>query len=178
MKQLLLVLFVSNCLFVEAQFGNAPVAKTGTATTVIDDATAYYNLGWDNYKLDSMGPARYYWELASTAKGKSTSKNAALYRLGLMQQNGEGVDTNLNEALAYYKRAAAGVSGKPGDKDAIKAIGGFYENGFGVEQNYRTALTWYLKAKQVGSEFVDDDIKRVREKISELKPVYKSTKLQ
>ena len=142
------------------------------ADETLDSATIYYNLGWDNYKLDSFGAARYYWEKASYATGKSASKSAALHRLGLIQQNGQGVDTNLSMALDFYKRAS-GYAGKLGNSDAIKAIGGFYENGYGVEQNDAKALEWYLKAKQAGNEFTDDDIKRLQERLRNTKPVYK-----
>lgn len=177
MRNLLLVAFSLCCFGAMAQFGTTPtLKKTGNKkpVPVIDSALIYYNMGWDAYKKDSgdadkfanerYGPARYYWEKASIAKGKAMYKNAALYRLGLMQQNGEGVDTNLNAAMDFYKKAA-GMPGRLGDKDAIKAIGGFYENGFGVEQNYAKALEWYVKAKQAGNMEVDEDITRMRDRL-------------
>lgn len=167
MKKLLLLLFVANFLFVSAQTTTKKTYyKKSTAATAAasDSATIYYNLGWDYYKLDSMGPARYYWEKASYAKGKWESKNAALYRLGLMQQNGEGVDTNLNMAMEYYKRASGTVN-RLGDADAIKTIGGMYENGYGVQQNFDKALEWYLKAKRAGNMYVDEDIARMKDRL-------------
>lgn len=142
--------------------------KATTTTTGVDSATIYYNLGWDYYKLDSMGPARYYWEKASWAKGKWESKNAALFRLGVMQQNGEAADTNINMALDYYKKAS-GNSKRLGDPNAIKTIGGMYENGYGVDQNFYTALVWYQKAKAAGNTEVDEDISRMKQRIAELK---------
>ena len=165
MKHLLLVLLSANCLLAAAQTTKPVYRKTSVEkVTGVDSATILYNLGWDFYKLDSLGTARYYWDLASRAKGKSASRYAAYYRLGLMQQNGEAVDTNLVMAMDYYKKAA-GTPTQKGDPDAIKAIGGFYENGYGVDKSDTKALEWYLKAKAAGNNFVDDDIQRVREKI-------------
>lgn len=166
MKKPLFLLCLFSALLGAAQT-EKPVYKTKktvTATTTPDSATIYYNLGWDNYKLDSLGPARYYWEKAAYAKGKWESKNSALYRLGLMQQNGEGVDTNLSMALDYYKKAS-GTINRLGDGDAIKAIGGMYENGFGVDQNFTKALEWYTKAKRAGNMYVDEDIARMKDRL-------------
>lgn len=166
MKKPLFLLCLFSALLGAAQT-EKPVYKTKkpvTASTTPDSATIYYNLGWDNYKLDSLGPARYYWEKAAYAKGKWESKNSALYRLGLMQQNGEGVDTNLSMALDYYKKAS-GTINRLGDGDAIKAIGGMYENGFGVDQNFTKALEWYTKAKRAGNMYVDEDIARMKDRL-------------
>ncbi len=171
MKHLFLCLFICCSFFVTAQtpFGTgsqptAPAKPVRISKPVIDSATIYYNLGWDYYKMDSMGPARYYWDMATYVKGSITSKYAAYNRLGLMHQNGEGVAADMNTALYYYKKAA-GVPGRFGNPDALKALGGFYENGFGVEQSDKLALAFYLKAKQAGNEYVADDIKRIQDRI-------------
>lgn len=134
-----------------------------------DSATYFYNLGWDNYKMDSLGndrfgPARYYWEKASIANGKWESKNASLFRLGLMQQNGEGVDVNLQMAMNYFLKAS-GNNYRFGDVDAIKNIGTLYENGTGVDQNFSKALDWYIKAKRAGHQSVDEDITRLKDRL-------------
>jgi TPR repeat protein len=128
-------------------------------------ATKNYNLGWDYYKQDSIGVARYYWELSSKTIGNHPSKLASMYRLGLMQQEGEGVEPNLKLAYEFFLKA----SGYPkflGDPDANKNIGTYYENGMHVKQNSTKALQWYLRAKKAGNKFVNDDIKRMREKIA------------
>jgi hypothetical protein len=167
MKQFLVMLLCVSSLSVSAQTQKPVYKRTTTSKPpTIDSALVYYNLGWDYYKLDSLGPARYYWEKAAYSYfGKTSSRQAALYRLGLMQQNAEGVDSNLNMALDYYKKAAASVNGKLGNADAIKNIAAYYESGIVYEKNDAKALEWYLKAKQAGNQFVDEDIVRVREKL-------------
>lgn len=169
MKHLLLIILTASCLYTSAQTTKPVYRKTAIAkTATVDSALIYYNLGWDYYKLDSMGPARYYWEKAAYSYfGKTSSRQAALYRLGLMQQNAEGVDSNLNMALDYYKKAAASVNGKLGNADAIKNIAAYYESGIVYEKSDAKALEWYLKAKQAGNQFVDEDILRVREKLKQ-----------
>ena len=175
MKKLLLVLILANCLLASAQTKKTIYRKAAPKSDILtpDSATILYNLGWDFYKLDSMGVARYYWDRASYAPGKAASRTAAFHRLGLMQQNGEGVDTNLIAALDYYRKAAGNV-GNWGNPDAVKAIAGCYENGFGVEQNFSESLKWYLKAKQAGNQFVDEDITRLKERVKSLKPAAKT----
>jgi len=175
MKKLLLVLVSANCLLASAQTKKTVYRKaiSKTETLTPDSATIFYNLGWDFYKLDSIGVARYYWDKASYAPGKAASRTAAYYRLGLMQQNGEGVDTNLSAALDFYRKAAGNV-GHWGNPDAVKAIAGCYENGFGVEQNFTESLRWYIKAKQAGNQFVDEDITRLKERVRNLKPASKA----
>jgi TPR repeat protein len=169
MKHFLVILICASSLAASAQTAK-PVYRKSAASKIatIDSAGIYYNLGWDYYKLDSMGPARYYWEKAAYSYfGKTSSRQAALYRLGLMQQNAEGVDTNLNMALDYYKKAATSVNGKFGNNDAIKNIAAYYESGIVYEKSNAKALEWYLKAKQAGNQFVDEDIVRVKGKLSE-----------
>lgn len=135
-----------------------------------DSALVYYNKGWDYFKMDSLGPARYYWDLAGNYPSNSPSKFAALHRLGMMQENGQGVDTNLQMALDYYKRAANyeknGIGGNP---DAVKSIGTFYENGYLFEKDDNKALFWYQRAKMAGNKYCDEDIKRCVEKIRKAK---------
>lgn len=166
MRKILIILsFFSLVSYTQAQTKK----RTYVAKPSFDSATYYYNLGWDSYKMDSLGderygPARYYWERASQSVGKWESKNAALYRLGLMQQNGEGVDVNLSMAMDYFLKAS-GSSKRYGDADAIKNIGGMYENGFGVDQNFAKALSWYIKAKAAGNQNVDEDISRLKERL-------------
>jgi TPR repeat protein len=168
MKKVLLLLVVANCLFASAQTKKYKYKRKSTPKVAkADSTTILYNMGWDYYKMDSMGPARYYWELATYAPGTAASRNAAYHRLGLMQQNAEGCETNLPAAIDYYRKGAGDV-GRWGNFDAIKAIAGCYENGFGVDQNLKESLKWYLNAKRAGSPFVADDIVRVRENIRKI----------
>lgn len=177
MKKFLLLTSLFGFLLSNAQTSEvAPAAKTYTKKkrkyrhsaiknyTGVDSATIYYNLGWDNYKLDSMGPARYYWDMATKAPGKWENKNAAYYRLGVMQEKGEGMDVNTKNAMEFYQKAC-GYGKRLGDANAMKAIAAMYENGTGVTTNYAMALRWYQKAKAAGHESVDEDITRLKERI-------------
>ena len=99
------------------------------------------------------------WKFSKIGK-KERSKQESL-------KVAEGVDTNLDMALDYYKKAATGMAGKFGNADAIKNIAAYYESGIVYEKSNAKALEWYLKAKQAGNQFVDEDIQRVREKLNQ-----------
>ena len=65
----------------------------------------------------------------------------AQYNLGVMYENGFGVQQDYAEAVTWYRKAA--VQGLP---LAEYTLGFIYEKGFGVQQDYAEAVTWYRKA--------------------------------
>ena len=137
-----------------------------------DSATIYYNLGWDSYKKSNFNDARYYWERGSFSLKPSPDKFNCLFRLGLLQQVGEGVEINLQAAFNFYMKASN--NGKPGGNvDATKNIGTFYENGMFVVKDNVKALEWYLKAKAQGNVYCDEDIARVKKNIADSTPIIK-----
>ena len=132
-----------------------------------DSATIYYNLAWTAYKNSNFNNARYYWEKGSLCNTINPDKYNCLFRLGLLQQVGEGVDVNLESAFNFYMKASK--NGKPGGNvDATKNIGTFYENGMFVPKDNKKALEWYLKAKEQGNRYCDDDIARVKKNMYDL----------
>jgi uncharacterized protein len=52
-------------------------------------------------------------------------------------------ETNISEALKWYKKSAA-----KGNPDAQNELGRMYEDGEGVKQNYALAAKWYRKAAE------------------------------
>ena len=69
----------------------------------------------------------------------------AQYNLGIMYDNGHGVDVNYKKAIEWYEKAA-----KQGLAEAQCNLGGMYENGDGVDVNYKKAIEWYEKAAEQG----------------------------
>lgn len=131
-----------------------------------DSAYIYYTKGWESYKAQDFGAARYYWERGANCNSNIPSRYSCAFRLGLMHQNGEGIGVNYEVAYYYYTLAYA--NGKSvGNVDATKNIASYYENGIVFAQDNRKALDWYLKAKRQGNKYCDDDIARVRKKISQ-----------
>jgi tetratricopeptide (TPR) repeat protein len=63
--------------------------------------------------------------------------------LGAAYEQGWFGTTNVQEALKWFRRAAA-----QGDPDAQNSLGQMYEDGEGVPQNYAQAAKWYRRAAE------------------------------
>jgi serine/threonine protein kinase/TPR repeat protein len=67
------------------------------------------------------------------------------YNLGLMYEEGRGVEKDEVEALKWYRKAA-----EQGDTWVQNHVGKMYENGRGADKDYVEALKWYRKAAEQG----------------------------
>lgn len=131
-----------------------------------DSAFIYYTLGWEAYKGQNFDAARYYWERGANCETNIPSKYSSAFRLALMHQNGEGV--GVNQEIAFYYYTLAYAEGKSeGNVDATKNIASYYENGFVMVKDNFKALEWYTRAKNQGNRYCNDDIARVRKKITQ-----------
>lgn len=70
----------------------------------------------------------------------------AQYNLGIMYQNGQGVQQNNEEAVKWYRLAA-----DQGYANAQNNLGGMYQNGHGVPQDYKEAMKWHRLAADQGN---------------------------
>lgn len=88
---------------------------------------------------DFSGALAVFGPLASDGNGD------ALFMLGVMHENGLGLDKDLHAAATWYLRAAeAGVA------SAQYNIGVFYQLGKGVERDPGQALHWHSRAAEQG----------------------------
>lgn len=80
---------------------------------------------------------------AIEAFSKAGAKGYApgLFNLGLVFENGSGVEVDPSKAAEWYEKAA-----KLGDPDAQVNYGHMLEHGDGVEENASKAASWYEKA--------------------------------
>lgn len=69
----------------------------------------------------------------------------AMFLLGYMYENGEGVTIDLSKAAYYYKLASDN-----GNRSAQHNLGCFYYFGNGVNKDYQLAFEYFLKAAQQG----------------------------
>ncbi len=67
------------------------------------------------------------------------------YALGVLYENGYGVEKDLKQAAAWYLKAA-----KQGNTDAQYNLGAMYEHGVGMAVNYAEAARWYRPAAESG----------------------------
>ena len=85
---------------------------------------------------------------AQQDESDATVVSEARYRLGLMYENGEGVEKNLTNAYEAFKKAAIMDFAHP---DAQFRLGMMYENGDGVVQDHEQAAMLYCaSAKNLG----------------------------
>ena len=69
----------------------------------------------------------------------------AQYNLGILYENGEGVEKNEKEAFKLYLKAA-----EQNDRDAQYAVGRCYKDGIGTIKNRKFAKGWFKKAAEAG----------------------------
>ncbi len=75
-----------------------------------------------------------------------------MYRIGMMYENGYGVESDTNTAMVWYQKAAG-----QGSPEAMRRIGQLYESearcGLDYkEKELRYALEWYRKAAEAGDK--------------------------
>ena len=71
----------------------------------------------------------------------------AMNNLGLMYENGVGVDQDYDEAFKLFQEGA-----NQGNPNAMTNLGFCYESGYGVEPDIDKAVEWYKKAADLGEE--------------------------
>lgn len=69
----------------------------------------------------------------------------AQYAMGVLYENGFGVNKDLPQAAAWYLKAA-----EQGNSDAQYNLGAMHEHGVGMPVNYAEAARWYRPAAEVG----------------------------
>lgn len=104
--------------------------------------------------LDYVEAYRWF-SLAARINGKDDT--VALFSLGYMNENGYGVEVNLEKAISFYKQVADSHE-KPGMSktldshfkipDCMFKLGYIYEHGKGVNVDYNLAEHYYKKAIQ------------------------------
>lgn len=81
----------------------------------------------------------------------------AQYNLGVLYDEGAGVEQDLRTAVSWYQKAAS-----QGFIDAQTNLGMMYYHGHGVERDYRAAAQWFRQAADQG----DEEARECLEKIS------------
>ena len=81
----------------------------------------------------------------------------AQYNLGVLYDEGAGVEQDLATAVSWYQKAAS-----QGFIDAQSNLGMMYYHGHGVERDYRAAAQWFRQAADQG----DEEARECLEKIS------------
>lgn len=83
-------------------------------------------------------------------KVKSGDSNAQ-NDMGYMYEYGKGLEKNINEAIAWYKKSA-----EQGNSVALTNLGKLYDNGKEVNQDFAEAANWYEKAAKQGNRYAQE----------------------
>ena len=92
--------------------------------------------------LEEIDPKKAMFFLDKAAK---KGAGRAMFLLGYMYENGEGVTADSGKAAYYYKSAADN-----GNRSAQHNLGCFYYFGNGVKKDYQFAFEYFSKAAQQG----------------------------
>ncbi|NNP67413.1 tetratricopeptide repeat protein [Acinetobacter sp. Ac_5812] len=115
----------------------------------------YAEAGNNNYVPAMYNISRLKLEDGNSAEALSILKKIesdnyapAINLLGIMYNNGDYVDKDLNKAFLYYKKAA-----DLGNPDAKFNLGQMYFYGEGVKQDYKKSFYWYDESAKQNYDF-------------------------
>lgn len=79
-------------------------------------------------------------------KAADQGDGAAMYNIGSMYANGQGVDINYLESHIWFEKSA-----EKGVTNAMLDLGNMYYEGYGVVKDLKEAYSWYKKAADGGN---------------------------
>ncbi len=109
-------------------------------------------LGIKSYEKQDFSKARKYFEKACDLKD-----SRGCGALGLLYENGEGVEKNLTKAAYFYSKACELKDGW-----GCSFLGGLYYNGDGVKQDSKKAAALFEKACKLGYKKACEMLKELR----------------
>jgi TPR repeat protein len=80
----------------------------------------------------------------------------AQYNLGVLYDEGAGVEKDLSSAAGWYRKAA-----EQGFMDAQTNLGIMYVHGQGVPRDYHEAMKWFQQAASQGDREAADYLKKI-----------------
>ncbi len=116
----------------------ATVLTAAALFCISSAAFADFEAGLRAFEKGNYTEAAMQWNTAAQAGNVNAQHN-----LGVLYEEGLGVDQDLLKAAAWYQKAAE--NGVPG---AAYNLGSMYDEGIGVEQNYTEAAKWYTVAAE------------------------------
>ena len=137
---------LKNLFILLALLGFGPMALADFNTSVINYASGKYDIAY-----------REMQSLAETAEHP-----LAMYYLGVMTANGQGVDQDFQEAANWFRRAA-----KKGVMPAQYRLARLYEEGKGVPRDLEYAYAWLAVASAGGHKRSIAELPKVEQQLSE-----------
>lgn len=100
----------------------------------------YYEKGMSHYRSKEYKEA-LKWFRESSGLGSAD----AMYMMGIMNTDGNGIDKSNKRAVKWMVKAA-----ENGHVEAMRIVGNCYCHGVAVEQDDKTAADWYRRAADGG----------------------------
>lgn len=104
----------------------------------------------------------YHRAMADFRKAAAAGSANAMFNIGVLYADGQGVPQDYAKAMEWYRKGAAA-----GSRLAMFGIGYLYDQGQGVPQDYAKALRWMRKAEASGDPLVAALAKMVIAKIKQ-----------
>ncbi|WP_193808721.1 tetratricopeptide repeat protein [Helicobacter pylori] len=111
-----------------------------------------FNLGMLSYDRQDFSKAKEYFE-----KACDLNDGGGCGALGVLYENGRGVEKNLTKAAYFYSKACELKEG-----DGCGALGALYYNGDGVKQDSKKAVALLEKACKLGYKKACEMLKELR----------------
>ena len=93
------------------------------------------------------------WAVGSELEMAERGDATAMFNLGVMYQNGYGVEQSYEKAFEYYEQSI-----EHGDGNGLGNLGFLYHRGLGVEQSYANAVEYYKRGAHLGDVRVMSDL--------------------
>src|SRR5271166_6090633 len=142
---------------VEVSSGSAAAEKAAADKAAADKAAAD-RAAADKAGADKAAADKAAADKAAARKAAADKAAAAMQQpteslsademrsLGFKYQNGDGVKKDYQQAVSWYRKAAAA-----GSTVAMNDLGFMYGTGQGVDTDYNQAVSWYRRAAEAGN---------------------------
>ena len=127
------------------------VATLGTATSALALETLMSGQEAYDKALQSYSCVDYEKAIGMFRKNAELGHGLSQYMMGIMTEQGQGIDANVSGAYDWYMRAA-----KQGLADAYFALGDLYSRGVGVSKDTVQAYAWFDLADRGGHKLARD----------------------
>ena len=99
-----------------------------------------------NYFLNKKAAKEFEKHWQGLMAEAERNERAAIFEIGMLYENGVGVDKDMERASEFYLRAA-----ELGMKEAQRKVAGWYERGENFERDLVKALIWYKKCTETNN---------------------------
>jgi hypothetical protein len=128
----------------------SPAAKKDPKEAA-EKAAELYRKGQERYKTkDYKGALPYYLQAADAGYAP------AQFSLGIMYENGYGVNKDYAQAVSWFRKAA-----DRGYASAQFSLGVMYRYGDGVNRDYTQAVSWFRKAAAQGHSYAQKALEQL-----------------